>query len=235
MLENRECHLQKWKRKKIHFFNGSDISRNTSFDGECYIYGKVLDSHLEGGNAIYGNLDSCDMGYGSFVAPYSTLSFTKVGRFTSIGRYVDIVRGQHPITGFVSTAPCFYSLGKQSGFTFVKEQLYNDYKMLDENYAVKIGSDVWIGSHVTILEGVEIGDGAIIAAGAVVTKDVEPYTVVGGVPAKKIKERFAKEQINELLKYKWWNKSIDWIQNNCDKFSNIEDFVVHINDSKDNQ
>ena len=113
---------QKWKMKKIHFFKGSDISRKTTFDGECYIYGKVLDSHLEGGNAIYGNLDSCDIGYGSFVSPYSTLSFTKVGRYTSIGRYVDIVRGQHPISKFVSTAPCFYSLAKQNGFTYTKEQ-----------------------------------------------------------------------------------------------------------------
>jgi len=70
--------------------------------------------------------------------------------------------------------------------------------MLNENFAVEIGSDVWIGSHVIIKEGVRIGDGAVIAAGAVVTKDVDPYTVVGGVPAKKIKDRFTKEQTEQL-------------------------------------
>ena len=67
-----------------------------------------------------------------------------------------------------------------------------------------IGNDVWIGSNVTILGGITIGHGAIVATGAVVTKDVPPYSVVGGVPAKVIRYRFSEEKIQELLDEKWW-------------------------------
>lgn len=77
-----------------------------------------------------------------------------------------------------------------------------------------IGNDVWIGYNATIMAGVKIGDGAIIATNATVTKDVEPYSIVGGNPAKEIKKRFEKEQIEKLLELKWWNKDIDWITEN---------------------
>ena len=76
----------------------------------------------------------------------------------------------------------------------------------DNKGDIVIGNDVWIGYEAVILAGVTIGDGAIIGARAVVTKDVPPYTVVGGVPARQIKRRFPEQIINELLKLKWW----DW-------------------------
>jgi len=71
---------------------------------------------------------------------------------------------------------------------------------------ITIGNDVWIGARAIILSGITIGDGAIVAAGAVVTKDVEPYAIVGGNPAKEIRRRFEQDQINALLALKWW----DW-------------------------
>jgi len=70
---------------------------------------------------------------------------------------------------------------------------------------ITIGNDVWIGAKATIMSGVKIGDGAIVAAGALVTKDVEPYSVVGGNPAKHLKYRFTKDQIKNLLDIAWWN------------------------------
>jgi serine acetyltransferase len=69
---------------------------------------------------------------------------------------------------------------------------------------ITVGSDVWIGAKSTIMSGVKIGDGAIVAAGALVTKDVEPYSIVGGNPARLLKYRFDKSQIEELLKIEWW-------------------------------
>lgn len=78
----------------------------------------------------------------------------------------------------------------------------------DNKGDIVIGNDVWIGYEATILSGVEIGDGAIIGAKAVVTKDVPPYSVVGGVPAKQIKQRFDSETIQRLRQLKWW----DWSQ-----------------------
>lgn len=74
-----------------------------------------------------------------------------------------------------------------------------------------VGNDVWIGYDATILPGITIGDGAIIAAKAVVTKDVPPYTVVGGNPARVIKERFDKQTVEKLLKIQWWNWSVEKI------------------------
>ena len=84
----------------------------------------------------------------------------------------------------------------------------------DNKGDIVIGNDVWIGYEAVILAGVTIGDGAIIGARAVVTKDVPPYTVVGGVPARQIKKRFSEQTINELLKLKWWDWDEDRIARN---------------------
>lgn len=76
----------------------------------------------------------------------------------------------------------------------------------DNKGDIFIGNDVWIGYEAVILAGVTVGDGAVISARAVVTKDVPPYTIVGGIPAKPIRKRFSEETISELLALKWW----DW-------------------------
>ena len=77
----------------------------------------------------------------------------------------------------------------------------------DNKGDIVIGNDVWIGYEAVIMAGVTIGDGAIIGTGAVVTKDIPPYTIVGGIPAKPIRKRFKQETIDILLKIKWWNWS----------------------------
>ena len=84
----------------------------------------------------------------------------------------------------------------------------------------EVGNDVWIGTEATIMPGVKIGDGAIIASKSVVSKDVEPYTVVGGNPAKIIRKRFSQEKIDELLELEWWNWSIEKITQNLDYLTN---------------
>ena len=84
----------------------------------------------------------------------------------------------------------------------------------DNKGDIIVGNDVWIGYEAVILAGVMIGDGAIIGTRAVVTKDVPPYTVVGGVPAKPIRKRFNDETVTELLKLKWWDWSEEKISQN---------------------
>ena len=94
----------------------------------------------------------------------------------------------------------------------------------DNKGDIVIGNDVWIGYEAVIMAGVKIGDGAVIGTRAVVTKDVEPYTIVGGVPAKPIKKRFNDETINAMLEIKWWDWDKDKIRNNIEaiKSGNVE-------------
>ncbi|MCR2033876.1 CatB-related O-acetyltransferase [Anaerofustis stercorihominis] len=94
----------------------------------------------------------------------------------------------------------------------------------DNKGDIVIGNDVWIGYEAVIMAGVKIGDGALIGTRAVVTKDVEPYTIVGGVPAKPINKRFNDETINAMLEIKWWDWDKDKIRNNIEeiKSGNVE-------------
>lgn len=121
-----------------------------------------------------------------------------IGAFCCIGPEVLIGGlGRHP-TNFISAHPVFYSTRLQSGKTFAEKDL------VEEISRVSIGSDVWIGARAMILDGINVGDGAIVAAGAVVIKDVPPYAIVGGVPAKLIRYRFSPDVISLLLEWKWW-------------------------------
>ena len=90
----------------------------------------------------------------------------------------------------------------------------------DNKGDIVIGNDVWIGYEAVIMSGVTIGDGAIIGTRAVVTKDVPPYTIVGGVPAKQIRKRFSEETISELLELKWWDLTFEKISQNIEFIKN---------------
>lgn len=97
-----------------------------------------------------------------------------------------------------------------------KENAAFDNSAIRDNKPIVIGNDVWIGAYVSILPGVRIGDGAVIAAGAVVTGDVEPYAIVGGVPAKTIRYRFDEQMIKKLLEVKWWEWSVEEVEKNIE-------------------
>lgn len=100
----------------------------------------------------------------------------------------------------------------------------------EEKAPIEIGNDVWIGCNVTIVRGVKIGDGAIIAAGSVVTKDVQPYTIVGGVPAKFIKHRFDVKSIARLMDLQWWDYGPDIMKGI--NLLNIEEALQILEDRK---
>lgn len=162
----------------------------------------------------------CNFLNGSFLFSMGSFSFTRsvfpinttVGRYCSIGARTTVMGIDHPISRF-TTANITYD--RQN---ITNAQFFADHPEI-ENFQVNntepknglgitIGNDVWIGEDVTIARGVTIGDGAILAAKALVTKDVPPYAIVGGLPAKVIRYRFPQAIIDKLLALKWWNYEV---------------------------
>jgi len=184
---------------------------------------------LEGCNYICegAQLDNAYVGYGSMVGRFSKMSNVRIGKYCSIGGAETYI-GRHPVKGEnISIHPAFYSTGAQYGFTYVAETSFKEVDWIDEEngIAIDIGNDVWIGKGVAILDGVKIGDGAVIGAGSLVNRNVEPYAIYGGTPARKIGERFPKETVEKLIELKWWNKDETWIRENAVKFSNSVEFI----------
>ena len=139
--------------------------------------------------------DKVKIGSYSYVNQDSIIVSGVIGNFCSIGYRCQIGMFEHPVN-HISTSPWIFKENKSLLGLNTFSEIHSP---------PIIGNDVWIGSNSIILQGVEIGDGSIIAAGSVVTKDVAPYSVVGGVPAKLIKYRFNEEEIEFLKNLKWFN------------------------------
>lgn len=122
----------------------------------------------------------------------------KIGRFSSIGAGLKLFCGGNHSTSFVSSYP-FGSVYPN----FLK--VVPDKSIVFSNGDIKIGNDVWIGRDVTVMSGISIGDGSVIAANSHVVKNVEPYSIYGGNPAKFIRYKFSEEIVEMLLKLQWWN------------------------------
>lgn len=154
------------------------------------------------------------MGRHSYCAGGSVINHAKIGRFCSIGNEVIIGTWLHP-THLVSTFPGFYAKGKHTiRFRHDEE--------IKETAEITIGNDVWIGSRALVLGGITVGDGAIIGAGAVVTKNVEPYAVVAGVPARTIRKRFPQSTIDRLLALGWWDYDDEILRRNSSLFGDSD-------------
>lgn len=183
---------------------------------------------LEGKNLIYPNVSlmNVHLGFGTYVNSNTALFNTYVGAYSSISSNVKIINGIHP-SHFVTTYPGFYSNIHQDIATFADDVYFQEFAEMkyDGKYSTYIGNDVLVGSGAVLTEGVKIGDGAIILPYAVVTKDVEPYAVMGGIPAKCIKFRFDEEEREYLLKSEWWNHDEEWMRKNWKSLLNVKEFI----------
>lgn len=219
----------------------SDLLKNPCTEWLYWLYRKsVLERSFPGlqlrylakaHNCRFGNhnvvrertvLVDCVLGDFTYISEDCVASGATFGKFCSVGPYTRMGLGTHPVEGFVSTHPAFYSTRNQAGTSFADR----DYFV--EKIPITIGNDVWIGANVMITDGVRIGDGAIIAAGAIVTKDVPPYMIAGGIPAKPIRARFPAEEVSRLQSLAWWNKDEAWIRENFQAFHDIGNFFSRL-------
>lgn len=202
----------KYIKKEGESFEKISINNSwTSFYGKC---------EFESGVKVHGRARFADavIGKYTYFAGNNTVTNCTIGRYCSIAPGATIGLETHPTRDHVSTHPSFFSSLGQSGI------IYADKDYFSESIECVIGNDVWIGQNALVMGGVKIGDGAIIGAGAVVTKDVEPYSIVGGVPARLIRMRFEQDEIDYLLNFKWWDKGDEWLRFNWKLFLNINEF-----------
>lgn len=157
--------------------------------------------------AHHCSLTNSSIGKRTSVGRYTKIRDSKIGAYCSISWDVTIGAVSHPIDRISMHA---FTYRKQ--FKIVDEDIFFSQKITN------IGNDVWIGCGAIILSGITIGDGAVIGAGAVVTKDVEPYTIVAGVPARPIRKRFDDNIIEKLLSLKWWEFDDEKLKNNIEIF-----------------
>ncbi len=136
----------------------------------------------------------------SYLVQFCQVIYSSIGKFCSIASYVRLNPGNHPIDRPTSHHMTYRA--KQFGFAAEDEDEFFNWR---RTHPVSIGHDVWIGHNVTVMPGVCVGNGAVIGSGAVVTKDVAPYSIVAGVAAKPIRQRFSDDVIEKLERIQWWN------------------------------
>ena len=157
----------------------SEVSPKAKVYGKTQIYQSQIDDY-------------------SYVASGTQVICTEIGKFCSIADDVILGPGIHTLSQ-ISSSPIFTEYYNAVGKSWTSKTVAKPFK------PVRIGHDVWIGSRVVVMGGVTIGNGAVVGACAVVTKDVPPYAIVGGVPAKVIRYRFPEDVISKLEEIHWWD------------------------------
>jgi phosphonate metabolism protein (transferase hexapeptide repeat family) len=209
--------------KNLRIHNSSRVANSVVKDNVVLKKNVVIDK-CEIGNwcKILNNsyLHNTELSDYSYVNMNSCILRSSIGKYCSIASNVYIGPGSHPLN-YISTHP----------FTFLKD--YGNLIETDDNSVVEkrdsksidIGNDVWIGQGAVIMDNIKIGHGSIVGAHAVVTHDVEPYSIVVGVPAKLIKFRFQTDVIDALLKIQWWDWDRSKIKESVNEFKHIDNFV----------
>jgi hypothetical protein len=206
-----------------YYFNSHNDGRINDLSQEPTLHEPVQLTETELGvwTEIRENsrLRDVELGDYSYLMERVQADHATIGKFVSIASDVRIGPSNHPIerpsAHHFTYRAAMYRLGEDDESVFAWR----------ENQEVEIGHDAWIGHSATVVPGVSIGTGAVVAAGAVVTDDVDPYEIVGGVPARRIDRRFPPETAAKLQATEWWNWDHTTLQNRLADFRNLEEFL----------
>lgn len=173
-------------------------------------------------NRVYDDCHLVDVSLGdhTYISEECRLFDVVLGKFCAIGPRVTAGLGIHPSRTFVAIHPRFYSRTNSASIPPLADRNY-----FTEHKPVAIGHDVWVGANAIVQDGVTIGDGAIIGSGAVVTKNIPPYAIAAGVPARILRFRFEPQQIAFLQRFCWWDKEDEWLAAHWRDFHDIESFM----------
>ncbi|KUH34405.1 hypothetical protein APY94_01875 [Thermococcus celericrescens] len=193
----------------------SHLGRNVRIGKFSFVTNSILEDYVKIDMLTF--VSNSRFGKHSYIGKNGVVENAQIGAFTSISWNVTIGAGEHK-TDIVTTHELMYS----PFHGFIKD---TEERIYDPTAGrVIVGNDVWIGANVVIKRGIKIEDGAVIGAGSIVTKDIPPYAIAVGVPARVIKYRFSKKTIRELQKLRWWEWSDKVLKQHLDVLSsNPED------------
>lgn len=229
------------QRRHIMMLNSALIKDTSLSLGGDLIFDSGLEVHPYSAFQYEGNV-LFSMGAFSYVRSClggaegrSNVQNVRIGRYCSIADNVRVFQADHDINNFTTSTYIYGAPSFRRESWMVKERAKEHGRHMKlasgrESVCkeVRIGNDVWIGSHVALRPGVSVGDGSCIATGAVVTKDVPPYAIVGGVPARIIKYRFDDKTIERLLALGWWQ--YDFLEFEVEADAPIDAFLATVED-----
>jgi len=198
---------------------GVHLGEEPSIHPSC----RIRDSHIGAWTALGANTSLVESSFGdySYTAGDVQIIYSEVGKYCSIANSVRINPGNHPQWRVTQHHMTYrrkhYALGEEDDKEFFQWR---------RDHGCRIGHDVWIGHGAIIMPGITIGTGAVIGSGAVVTKDIGPYEVAVGVPAKVIKKRFDDATIRQLLDSEWWNWDRTELEKNFDDLLDMKVFLA---------
>lgn len=205
-----------------HIHQAMPKGRMLSEEPTIHESARIIDSYIGEWTAIGADsrLMECRFGDYSYCVDQVQIHYADIGKFCSIASHACINPGNHPMWRVTQ----HHSTYRRVQYRFAESDDAELFQWRRE-HRVTIGHDIWIGHGATVMPGVTIGTGAVVGSGAVVTKDVPPYTIVAGVPARPIRARFPEPVVRQLLDIAWWDWPRELLEERFEDLYDLESFV----------